>query len=110
MIVKIRGLLTRVDSPQNFKNGQGQYQNIQVTKPPYRDEYGEVKGKEKVYPIVLFNKQITNLKLTDKVGRKVDVDAYLNSNEYQTENGVEYSLNLKLKDIVVLAEGGQRNG
>lgn len=104
MIVKIRGLLTRVDSPINFKNGQGQFQQVYITKPPYRDEYGEVRGKEKTYPVTLFNNEITTLKLKEKVGKKVDVDAYLNTIEYQTEKGLEYQLSLKLKSIVVRSE------
>lgn len=96
--------------PKDFKNGQGQWQEIRITKPGFVDEYGEKKGKDKIFPVILYNNDISHHNLMPQRGKKVDVEAYLNSNEYRTEKGLAYNLSLKLKSIKVQQEGRPQNG
>lgn len=101
MIVKFSGILSKVDPPRNFKSGDGQFQRFFVTRKAPTDATGQKIGKDQTYEVVQFNKDIKSYDLAAMIGRPIEIEAYLNSNEFTTDRGLQYQLQLKLRKKLV---------
>jgi len=95
--------VTSVSSRVGRDNRTNTFQGLIVTVPGYVDGFGEKKGKDEDWEIQLINDTITKHDLLSKnlQGKKVIVDAYLNSNAFIHNGEQKYALNLNLASIEV---------
>lgn len=94
MKVEIKGTIKLAEQPVQMKNFR--LQNVVISKPPFRNEFGEEVGPAQHYKVQLFNEMIDQLNLRDKVGKRVHATCYLNGREFNNNGGIDYALNLKV--------------
>lgn len=95
--------VTPVSSRSGKDNRTNSFQGLIVTVPGFVDSFGEKKGKDEDWEIQLINDAITKHDLLSKnlQGKKVVVEAYLNSNAFIHNGEQKYALNLNLASIDV---------
>jgi len=100
MKVQFKGICESVWTDK-AKNVEGFIQKILIKIPERLDDFGDPVSKETFYEVGYFNKDIEKLiSDTEFPGKRVEVEAYLNSNYYKSPDGKEtYILNLNLKSI-----------
>lgn len=77
------------------------FQALIITVPGFVDSFGDKKGKDEEWKIQLMNDTIIKHDLLSKnlIGKKVVVDAYLNSNAFLYNGEQKYALNLNLAKL-----------
>lgn len=95
--------VTSVNSKAGRDGRTNTFQGLIVTVPGFVDSFGDKKGKDEEWEIQLINDAITKHDLLSKnlQGKKVIVDAYLNSNSFIHNGEQKYALNLNLASIEV---------
>lgn len=94
---EIRGIITHTEAPRQTKSNW--VMNIVIEKPPYRDEFGETRGKANHYQIAIFKANEADFpKRADLLKRKIKAECYIAGREFATDNGLAYSTNLIMKE------------
>lgn len=97
MKVEFNGIFKGIHSEKTVK-GNVPMLEILIMKPGFIDEFQEKKSKDQTYIINVFNEKIDQVLECNK-DDKVKVTCFLNSVEFTTDRGLQYSLKLNLNKI-----------
>lgn len=99
--LEIKGIVSHTAQPVQLKNSKF-IQEIVITQPQGRDQFGEPVGKQQDYAIKVYKADLSDLYQSDIMNKKVEATCYLNGREFTTDKGIGYSLQLNLKDLKIL--------
>lgn len=107
MLVKIKGLLTRVSHKENTERGT-EIVKLYLRVPEKKNEFDEIYQRESTFEVKAINKQIGKIP-SEWIGEtfleaspKVELSAFLNSMENETNGTKYYNLNLSLAKIELI--------
>lgn len=106
MKVEFKGIVTSISSKEVKPNEVAQ--TVTIRRPERKDEFGDVIQKESFFEVQQYVKEAekNDAKILDAEewqNKKVLVTAYLNSNPYETKEGVKMNiLNLSLRKLEVI--------
>ena len=103
MKLTITGFVHKCEPPKKGKNNDTYYQTIVVREPSPSTELDK-QTKDQYYPVMVFNKNPDLLHSFQIVGRRVEIVCYLNGKEVAGRYGMDYYLNLNLKELNFLSE------
>ncbi|MES2810036.1 MAG: hypothetical protein V4619_15500 [Bacteroidota bacterium] len=107
MKITIKGFVKAVTPVLSKTSGDKTYrtQNLIITVPGYRNEFQEQVGKDEDWGVEVFGDNIEKHKLLDQnlTGKKVEVNAYLNSRTYKKDGTDAYQLQLRIADYKILS-------
>lgn len=105
MKITIKGFVKAITPVLTKTSGAQQYriQHLIVMVPGFRNQFDEPVGKDETWAVELFGDNIEKQKLTpDMAGKKIEVNAYLNSRTYKKDGEDAYQLQLRLADYKLL--------
>lgn len=103
--VVLRGLIISVSPREKSKDGKTEFVNLHFKQPQPINDFGEPVGKESIFKISVFNKNIE--KISDHVGKdfpaglKAEIKCYMNG-RYEKPEGSDkffYNIDLNLASI-----------
>lgn len=107
MLVKIKGLLTRVSHKENTERGT-EIVKLYLRVPEKKNEFDEIYQRESIFEVKAINKQIGKIP-SEWIGEtfleaspKVELSAFLNSMENETNGTKYFNLNLSLAKIELI--------
>jgi len=106
MKITIKGFVQAVTPVLTKLNGNTTFriQSLIIMIPGYQNEFGEKVGKDETWQVDITNDQIEkhNLSAKNIDGKKIEVNAYLNSRTYKKDGADAYALQIRLADYKLL--------
>lgn len=98
--VTFKGFIERVEDVSTSKNGK-LFRKILIRKPAFVDEFGEQRGKDQYFELYEFKNSEQDFEQYHTQD-KAEVTAYVNGYENVGNDGIFYTMMMRLKELKTL--------
>ncbi|WP_285055179.1 DUF3127 domain-containing protein [Pedobacter ginsengisoli] len=100
--LELKGMILTVNQPETVGEKNTKKQTFILKIPAYRDEYGDIRGKDEEWEIAVMGDNVDKFAMTrDHQGKKAKCSIYLNGQKYtkKSDNTEGWIINATLAEI-----------